>query len=69
MDPIPCRECYVQLFSDNDPEQLTKKISTFLGQQPAATKLISVTNLQTEAVSGSMVFSMGVVVSNKIDAE
>jgi len=74
MEPIPCKECYIQLLSSNDPEQLTEKISTFLGQQPDTTKLVGTTNLQTEVIytqdsagkqSGSkMVFSMGIIVRN-----
>ena len=71
MEPIPCKECYIQLFSSNDPEQLTKKISTFLGHQPDRTKLIGTTNLQTEVIytqdstgkqpASMMVFSLSAV--------
>ena len=68
MEPIPCRECYVQLFSEKDPEELTKKISTFLGEQPATTKLVGTTNLRTDVSGDKMVFTMGIVISNKIGA-
>ena len=74
MEQIPCQECYIQLFSSNDPEELTKKISVFLGHQPARTKLIGTTNLQTEVIytqdstgkqpASMMVFSMGIILRN-----